>query len=76
MIKKIKISDDDEKNALTCVYLRDNNLVSMDFSGVVVNKPWGYEYLMFKNHEISIWLLYFSMTLSVPSVEPPSITIY
>jgi len=30
----------------------------MDFHGLVVNKPWGYEYLMFQNPNISIWMLY------------------
>jgi mannose-6-phosphate isomerase-like protein (cupin superfamily) len=29
-----------------------------DYKKYVVNKPWGYEYLMFENKEVSIWILY------------------
>lgn len=29
-----------------------------DYRGVVVNKPWGYEYLMFKNTHMEIWILF------------------
>jgi mannose-6-phosphate isomerase-like protein (cupin superfamily) len=29
-----------------------------DYKKFVVNKPWGYEYLMFENKEVSIWILY------------------
>jgi mannose-6-phosphate isomerase-like protein (cupin superfamily) len=28
-----------------------------DYKKFVVNKPWGYEYLMFENKEVSIWIL-------------------
>ena len=29
-----------------------------DYSGVVVNKPWGYEYLWFQNEYVAIWFLF------------------
>jgi mannose-6-phosphate isomerase-like protein (cupin superfamily) len=29
-----------------------------DYKKFVVNKPWGYEYLMFENKEVAIWMLY------------------
>ncbi len=29
----------------------------IDYCGVVVNKPWGYEYLLFKNNHVEIWVL-------------------
>ena len=58
MIKNIKISEIDKKSLLTHETPKDPNLDSMDFLGVVVNKPWGYEYLMFDSDEISIWMLY------------------
>ena len=29
-----------------------------DYSKVVVKKPWGYEYLIFANEEIAVWILY------------------
>lgn len=31
---------------------------SFDYSNVVVNKPWGYEYLWFQNEMVAIWFLY------------------
>ncbi len=57
MIRKIKSSNEDIKN-IPVVYNRDPSLDNVDFFGVVVNKPWGYEYLMFQNKDIAIWLLY------------------
>jgi mannose-6-phosphate isomerase-like protein (cupin superfamily) len=30
----------------------------MDFDSVVVNKPWGYEYLMFENEDVGLWFLH------------------
>jgi mannose-6-phosphate isomerase-like protein (cupin superfamily) len=29
-----------------------------DFSNVIVKKPWGYEYLLFENNDIAIWILH------------------
>lgn len=29
-----------------------------DYKGVVVHKPWGYEYLLFENSSVAIWVLY------------------
>jgi len=29
-----------------------------DYSNVIVKKPWGYEYLVFKNDSVAIWLLH------------------
>ncbi len=31
---------------------------TFDYSGVVVRKPWGYEYLWFQNSSISAWILH------------------
>lgn len=31
---------------------------SFDYRGVVVNKPWGYEYLMYDNPHVAVWALY------------------
>ncbi|MDP3921277.1 MAG: thiamine pyrophosphate-dependent enzyme [Candidatus Omnitrophota bacterium] len=30
----------------------------VDFQNVIVNKPWGYEYLIFQNDEVAIWYLH------------------
>jgi len=32
--------------------------VNLDYRKVVVNKPWGYEYLMFENEFVAIWILF------------------
>ncbi|MFA6547747.1 MAG: hypothetical protein WCT11_02235 [Candidatus Magasanikbacteria bacterium] len=29
-----------------------------DYNGLVVRKPWGYEYLLFENKHVAIWFLY------------------
>lgn len=29
-----------------------------DYRNIIVNKPWGYEYLMFENEHVAIWVLY------------------
>lgn len=29
-----------------------------DYSNVVVNKPWGYEYLWYQNPSVAVWMLY------------------
>lgn len=29
-----------------------------DYKGIVVNKPWGYEYLMYENQFVAIWILF------------------
>lgn len=31
---------------------------NFDYSKVVVNKPWGYEYLWFQNEKVAIWFLF------------------
>lgn len=58
MIRRITISDIDKQSLLSHISPKSNGVASMDFSGLVVNKPWGYEYLMFQNKDISIWMLY------------------
>lgn len=30
----------------------------IDFTDIKVNKPWGHEYLLFENEDVSIWILY------------------
>ncbi len=42
-------------NILTPV---DTTLKDFDFSKVIVNKPWGYEYLLYVNENIAIWIMY------------------
>jgi acetolactate synthase I/II/III large subunit len=37
---------------------KNQEMESFDFSNVIVKKPWGYEYLVFKNDWVAIWLLH------------------
>jgi len=30
----------------------------VDFQSLIVNKPWGYEYLMYKNEKVEVWSLF------------------
>ena len=55
MIKKIRQSQLDKDYIKVHKY--SVSPINMDFKNVVVTKPWGYEYLMFKNPETEIWNL-------------------
>ena len=58
MIKKICISNEDQDKIQGQTCTIDPAIKKMDFKGLVVNKPWGYEYLMFQTPEVAIWMLY------------------
>lgn len=58
MITKIKISDKDLKELPSKIEPKDISMKDMNFKGLIVNKPWGYEYLMFETPEVSIWMLF------------------
>ncbi|MEM0465177.1 MAG: thiamine pyrophosphate-binding protein [Candidatus Pacearchaeota archaeon] len=58
MIKRINISNEDKEKILNHECPKDPCLSKVDFRNTVVNKPWGYEYLMFQTPEVSIWMLY------------------
>ena len=58
MVRRIRLSEEDKKHIDGIKQERDPSLENIDFKGFFVNKPWGYEYLMFQNNEIAIWLLY------------------
>lgn len=59
LIKKLLASVADQ-NALAQTHT-DPNLIANDFfdySKSVVRKPWGYEYLIFQNEFVAVWILY------------------
>lgn len=59
MIEKIEIKDQDRDAFRNLkVNLHDIQDDNYDYSKVVVNKPWGYEYMIFANEEIAVWILY------------------
>lgn len=55
MIKKIRQTQLDKD--YTRVHKYSVKPLEMNFNNLVVTKPWGYEYLMFKNPEVEIWSL-------------------
>lgn len=55
MIKKIRQSQLDKDYIKIHKY--SVNPVSVNFQNVIVTKPWGYEYLIFKNPETEVWNL-------------------
>ena len=36
----------------------DDTLKNFDFSKVIVNKPWGYEYLTYSNGSVALWIMH------------------
>ncbi len=57
MIKRIFVSEIDRTN-LSKFKTTEAQDKRIDYSKVVVNKPWGYEYLMFENDYVAIWILH------------------
>ncbi|MFM7357113.1 MAG: cupin domain-containing protein [Sediminibacterium sp.] len=57
MIYKIYPSINDFENLSRLKVESSDFANDFDYSNVVVNKPWGYEYLWFQNQYIAIWFL-------------------
>lgn len=57
MIKKISpsVKDIESINRYKLPIL--NNFEGEDYSKVIVHKPWGYEYLLYDNKKVSVWIL-------------------
>src|SRR3989338_944060 len=59
MIEKFTITARDREEFETLkVNPQDVQDDHYDYSKVVVKKPWGYEYLIFANETIAVWILY------------------
>ena len=58
MIERIKNSEGDSERVPYISTPIDNYLNDFDFSNRIVQKPWGHEYLMYQNGNVSIWVLY------------------
>lgn len=50
-IKKKKLEGGLTKDLMT------KQEIDYDYSNVIVKKPWGYEYLIYKNEQVAIWML-------------------
>lgn len=59
MVKKISLTDTDLKK-MTEIEVNPSSLLDnfFDYSNVVIQKPWGYEYLIYSNNQTAVWLLY------------------
>ena len=63
MIKSFKVKESDSK---LISYKKEKIVESekrakqdpFDYSNVIVTKPWGYEYLVFENEFVAIWMLH------------------
>lgn len=58
MINKVFRSEADLHNLSLKRTLSTIKGENLDYKRRVVNKPWGYEYLMFENEYVAIWVLY------------------
>jgi len=57
MIYKLEVSQSD----FSALENRKNNLAdNLDYNDSIVKKPWGYEYLVFENKNVAIWMLHIS----------------
>lgn len=58
MIKKIYVSELDRNNLSKQKTIEGKARDTFDYKNVVVKKPWGYEYLLFENDFVAIWILH------------------
>ncbi len=58
MIKHFYRSKSDIENLSRLRTVISSEIDKFDYRGVVVNKPWGYEYLMYDNQFVAVWALY------------------
>jgi mannose-6-phosphate isomerase-like protein (cupin superfamily) len=58
MIYKVYPSLNDYENLSRLKVESSDFANTFDYRNIVVNKPWGYEYLWFQNDKVAIWFLY------------------
>ena len=58
MIKRIYVSEIDRHNLSKHKTTEGEARDKLDYRNVVVKKPWGYEYLLFENDFVAIWVLH------------------
>lgn len=59
MIKRIMISQVDSR-AVDAAYVEKSNTAqsAFNYENVAIKKPWGFEYLLFQNEHVAIWVLH------------------
>ena len=58
MIKRIYVSEIDRDNLSKHKTIEGGPRDTFDYRNLVVKKPWGYEYLLFENDFVAIWVLH------------------
>jgi len=58
MVHKVYPSLNDFENLSRLKVESSDFANTFDYRNIVVNKPWGYEYLWFQNEKVAIWFLY------------------
>jgi hypothetical protein len=58
MLKIYKKTSDDENKLLETNKNCLADLGDIDFSKVIVKKPWGYEYLVYEGEDVAAWCLH------------------
>jgi mannose-6-phosphate isomerase-like protein (cupin superfamily) len=58
MIKKVSPQKKDKLHLLKNKKQKPSEIQRHDYRNVIVQKPWGYEYLIFDNKAIGIWILH------------------
>lgn len=58
MIKRIYVSELDRHNLSKHKTIEGKARDSFNYKNLVVKKPWGYEYLLFENDFVAIWVLH------------------
>lgn len=61
MIHRLYRSKSDIENLSKLRITIPKSADNFDYRGVVVNKPWGYEYLLYQNSHVSIWILFLKL---------------
>ena len=59
IIERFFVTKKDKKTLSQISYdAKDTSDDFFDYSKVIVKKPWGYEYLIFENEVVAVWILY------------------
>lgn len=58
MIKRVYVSELDRHNLSKQKTVESEGRDTFDYRNIVVKKPWGYEYLLFENDFVAIWILH------------------
>lgn len=64
MIKRVYRSKFDIENLSRLRTSIPSEIDTFDYKGVIVNKPWGYEYLLFENLHVAVWILHLKQNCS------------